>query len=414
MTDPRADPDYTATAGGVAAAPPTGAPASVRAETAAPAQATALTPRRARGVGAALVAIVGFIIVSLLAVAVLAYLVSGLGTIGVAIAGVMALVPLAIVFLGMRWVDRWEPEPRSALLFAFLWGAGASVLIALLVDAQVQGVIAATGGAAPSVAADFFGAAVQAPIVEEVAKGVGVLLLFWSVRRHFDGPVDGIVYAAWVGGGFAFTENILYFGVQLTEQGLLTAGTVETFVIRGLMSPFAHVMFTALIGAALGLAARRGSRVALGAFVIGLVPAVLLHAFWNGALFFVSDFYGYYLLVQVPLFVLAIALVVLMRRQEIRLTQARLAEYAQAGWLHAEEVGMLGTPAGRRAARAWAARSGATPLMAAFIRDATRLAYARQRILGGRDRMGARLDEAQLLERVSAARHALRADGPPR
>ena len=96
----------------------------------------------------------------------------------------------------------------------------------------------------------------------------------------------------------------------------------------------------------------------------------------------------------------------------IRLTQARLTEYAQAGWLHEEEVGMLGTPAGRRAALAWAARSGATPLMAAFIRDATRLAHARQRLLGGRDRIGARLDEAQLLERVSAARHALRTGAP--
>ena len=410
MTDPRADPDYTATAGGVAVAPLASAPDAVRSETTIPAQATALTHRRTRSVGATVLAIVGFIIVSLVTLAVLAYLIAGLGAIGVAIAGVMALVPLAIVFLGMRWVDRWEPEPRSALLFAFLWGAGASVLIALLVDAQVQGVVAAAGG--PSGAAEFFGAAVQAPIVEELAKGIGVLILFWSVRRHFDGPVDGIVYAAWVGGGFAFTENILYFGVQLTEGGLFTAGTVETFVIRGFMSPFAHVMFTALIGAAVGLAAQRGSRFALGAFVLGLVPAVLLHAFWNGALFFVGDFYGYYLLVQVPLFLLAIAIVVLLRRQEVQLTQARLAEYAQAGWLHPEEVGMLATPSGRRAATAWAARAGAAGLMAAFIRDATRLAYARQRLLGGRDHIGTRLDEAQLLERVSAARHALRANAP--
>lgn len=386
------------------------APDAVRAETSRPAQPPALTGRRARGAGSTLLAVVGLVLVSLLALAVLAYLVSGLGEIGVVIAAVMALVPLTIVFLGVRWIDRWEPEPRGALVFAFLWGAGASVLIALLVDVQVQGALAATG--TPTAATEFLGAAVQAPIVEEVAKGIGVLLILWGARRHFDGPVDGIVYAAWVAGGFAFTENILYFGVQLTEEGVLTAGTIEIFVIRGLMSPFAHVMFTALIGAALGAAAQRGARVGLGAFLLGLVPAVLLHAFWNGALFFVGDFYGYYLLVQVPLFLVAIALVAMLRRQEMRLTQARLGEYAQAGWLHADEVGMLATPAGRRAATAWAARAGASRLMAAFIRDATRLAHARQRILTGRDRIGARVDEAQLLERVSAARHALRANAP--
>ncbi len=386
------------------------APEPVRAETASPAQPPALTGRRARGAGATLLAVVGLILVSLLTLAVLAYLVSGLGADGVIIAGIMALVPLTIVFLGVRWIDRWEPEPRGALVFAFLWGAGASVLIALLVDVQIQGIVATAGG--PNGASEFFGAAIQAPIVEELAKGIGVLLILWGARRHFDGPVDGIVYAAWVAGGFAFTENILYFGVQLTEGGLLTTGTIEIFIIRGIMSPFAHVMFTALIGAALGAAAQRGSRLALGAFLLGLVPAVLLHAFWNGALFFVGDFYGYYLLVQVPLFLVGIALVTMLRRQEMRLTQARLSEYAQAGWLHADEVGMLATPAGRRAATAWAARSGASRLMAAFIRDATRLAHARQRIVVGRDRIGARADEAQLLERVSAARHALRANAP--
>lgn len=386
------------------------APDAVRAETASPAQPPALSGRRARSTGSTVLAVVGLILVSLLMLAVLAYLVSGLGSIGVVIAAVMALVPLTIVFLGVRWIDRWEPEPRGALVFAFLWGAGASVLIALLVDVQVQGIVQLAGG--PNSASEFFGAAVQAPIVEEVAKGIGVLLILWGARRHFDGPVDGIVYAAWVAGGFAFTENILYFGVQLTEDGLLTAGTIEIFIIRGLMSPFAHVMFTALIGAALGAAAQRGARVALGAFLLGVVPAILLHAFWNGALFFVGDFYGYYLLVQVPLFLIAIALVTMLRRQEMRLTQARLAEYAQAGWLHADEVGMLATPAGRRAATAWAARAGASRLMADFIRDATRLAHARQRILVGRDRIGARVDEAQLLERVSSARHALRTNAP--
>ncbi len=79
--------------------------------------------------------IVGVVILSLLAVFVAAYLIAGLGADAFALGGIMALVPLAIVFFGVRWIDQWEREPRLAVLFAFLWGAAVAVLIALVVGA---------------------------------------------------------------------------------------------------------------------------------------------------------------------------------------------------------------------------------------------------------------------------------------
>ncbi|MBX9718650.1 MAG: PrsW family intramembrane metalloprotease [Microbacteriaceae bacterium] len=405
---PRPTPDYTSTGTGLApAAAPAAAPDEVRLETQQAAQPVLATVPRRSNAGLLVAAVIGFILLALVMLFVLAYLFVGLGPAGVIIGGIMALVPLTIVFWGIRWIDRWEPEPRGALVFAFLWGAGVSVLIALIVDAEIQNVIAAAG--LGEFGAEFFGAAIQAPIVEEAGKGLGVLLLFVAVRRHFDGPVDGIVYAAWVAGGFAFTENILYFGSELVSGG----SPVEVFFIRGIMSPFAHVMFTAFIGAAIGFAAQRPGRFrGVIAFVIGLIPAVLLHAFWNGALFFVTDFYGYYLLVQVPMFLVAVWLVTLLRRQERRVTAERLAEYAQVGWFHPDEVAMLASPGGRRTAMAWARSRGVGPPMKAFIRDATRLAYARHRILGDRDSIGAQADEAELLQRVAASRHALRGAVP--
>jgi RsiW-degrading membrane proteinase PrsW (M82 family) len=413
MTDPSptspssAVPDYSATGAGVSTAPALlTAPSEVRLETQT-AQAGMPTTRRSSA-GLVVASVIGYILVALSLLFVLAYLFVGLGAAGVIIGGVLALVPLGIVFWGIRWIDRWEPEPRGALVFAFLWGAGVSVLIALIVDAEIQNVIAAAG--LGEFGAEFFGAAIQAPIVEEVGKGLGVLLLFFAVRRHFDGPVDGIVYSAWVAGGFAFTENILYFGTELAAGG---ASTVEVFFIRGLMSPFAHVMFTAFIGAAIGYAAQRpGWWRGVVAFGIGLIPAVLLHAFWNGVLFFISDFYGYYVLVQVPLFVVAVWLVSMLRRQEQRITRERLGEYAAVGWFHEQEVAMLSSPTGRRDAIRWAKTHGVAPVMRAFIRDATSLAYARQRILGDRDSIGAQADEASLLQRVAASRHALRGVAP--
>ncbi|MCY7411804.1 MAG: PrsW family intramembrane metalloprotease, partial [Salinibacterium sp.] len=205
---------------------------------------------------------------------------------------------------------------------------------------------------------------------------------------------------------FAFTENILYFGSQLIAQ----EGIVEVFIVRGIMSPFAHLMFTAFVGIALGLAARRGGTLrAIGYFIVGLVPAILLHAFWNGALFYVSgsDILGYYFFVQVPLFLATIGLVIFLRRQESKLTHDRLAEYAAVGWINPDEVNALATRQGRRQAIAWAARLGKADAMKRYIKDATRLAFARQRIITGRDRIGARADEAELLSRMVASRAAL-------
>lgn len=403
-------PDYSATATGIsAAAPPASAPQEVRLETAQVAQPGAATLPRRSNVGLVIAAIIGFIVLALVLLFVIAYLFVGLGPAGLVIGGVLALVPLTIVFWGIRWIDRWEPEPRGALLFAFLWGAGVSVLIALIVDAEIQNVIAMAG--LGEFGAQFFGAAIQAPIVEEAGKGLGVLILFFAVRRYFDGPVDGIVYGAWVAGGFAFTENILYFGSELASSGV--GGTAEVFFIRGIMSPFAHVMFTAFIGAAIGYAAQKpGWLRGVVAFLIGLVPAVLLHAFWNGVLFFITDFYGYYLLVQVPMFLVAVWLVSMLRKQEQRITLARLTEYADVGWFHPTEVAMMASPSGRRGAMAWARSHSVGPLMKSFIRDATKLAYARQRILGDRESIGAQADEAVLLATVAASRHALRAGIP--
>jgi RsiW-degrading membrane proteinase PrsW (M82 family) len=360
------------------------------------------------GTAALVLGIVGVIVLAVLALLVLVFLIAGLGAGAFAIAGFMALVPLTIVLLGARWIDRWEPEPRLAMVFAFLWGSAAAVIIALVIDSQVSNWV--TSSAGPGTAAyDFFGSVIQAPLVEESAKGLGVLLIFLVARRYFDGPVDGIVYAAWVAGGFAFTENILYFGGQLIDEGGVDSSVMQLFLIRGIMSPFAHVMFTTCTGLAIGIAARRGYGAlgGIGFALIGLIPAMLLHALWNGALYFVTDFFGYYFIVQVPLFVIAIVMVVQLRKREARLTFDRLSEYAAVGWFRQDEIPALATVSGRRQAMAWARSNGKAVEMRRFIRDATKLAFARQRIISGRGRAIAAEDERALLAAIVQSRTEL-------
>jgi RsiW-degrading membrane proteinase PrsW (M82 family) len=398
-----ATPDFTASAG-VTAEHPAAAPADVALE----AQQDSVHVRapNSRGSGLLVLGIVGIVALSLVMLFVVVYLISGLGTDAFALGGVLALAPLAVVFFTVRWIDRWEPEPRLAVVFAFLWGAGVAVLIALIVGAEIENVVAAIGGPGPGY--EFFSTAVQAPVVEEMGKALGILVIFWVARRHFDGPIDGLVYAAWVAGGFAFTENILYFGSELVSLEGGGVGLFQMFLVRGLMSPFAHVMFTACVGIALGFAARSRRRsVAVVMFAVGLGLAIALHALWNGALFFVNDFFGYYAIVQFPLFVIAIVIVIYLRKQEEKLTFDRLAEYASVGWFNHDEVAVLATRRGRRQALVWAARHDKYPAMKTYIHDATRLAFARQRIITGRDRIGATADEALLLGAVVEARHVL-------
>lgn len=362
-----------------------------------PSQGLPTLPAGKRGGRVALGILFGFL--GLLLLALVAYFGLFLGAFASVVGLVLALIPLTAVFLVVRMIDRWEPEPKSLVFFAVAWGAIAAVGLTLLVD---LGLTLFFGGSRGEVA----GAVVQAPIVEELWKGVGVFLIFLVARRSFDGPVDGVVYGALVGAGFAFTENIQYFAISLIEGG--GEQLTVTFILRAIMSPFAHAMFTSLTGLAIGLAARRGASTgaAIGFGLLGMVGAMVLHGLWNGSSF--VNFFLLYFVLQVPLFVGFILGVVALRREEARLTRARLGDYAAAGWFTPEEVTMLATPAGRKTGMRWAAqlRGDRRPLMREFIKDATTLAAVRQRAITGRDPLAPAQEQA-LLARTRAARAAL-------
>lgn len=359
--------------------------------------------KRPYPVGSAVVNALLLILAALVLGGVAVLLTAQLGTAALVLCAALALVPLAICLVGIRWVDRWDPEPRGALAFAFLWGAGASVAVTLLLGPTVTALLSAgLDGASPDVVGPVF----QAPLVEEAAKGLGVLILALSRRSHFDGPVDGIVYAGTVAAGFAFTENVLYFGAALTDpEGL--GGLVTVFVMRGLFSPFAHVMFTGALGLVLGLAIAkgRGKGRAVGGFLIGLLPAIAGHMLWNGGLVVLfTDFFSFYFLVQVPLFLVVIAVVLGLRRAERAVTYQRLAEYSAGGWLTAQELEMVAAPRGRASALAWARGVGAGPAMKRFISTGVRLAFVRQRLRAGHAAESDPQLEVHLLHELDEAR----------
>lgn len=165
------------------------------------------------------------------------------GTEGFLVGLGLAVLPVPLLVAAFRWLDRVEPGPWRNLLFAFAWGACAAALIAIVANSFATRWIA-TATADPS-SADTLGATVIAPIVEESAKAVAVLLIYLFRRRDFTGIVDGVVIAGVTATGFAFTENILYLGTafgtdQLTGDSGIASVTAATFFVRIVMSPFAH------------------------------------------------------------------------------------------------------------------------------------------------------------------------------
>jgi RsiW-degrading membrane proteinase PrsW (M82 family) len=332
---------------------------------------------------------------------VLPFVLGNTGIAGFVIGFAASLLPLCAVLLAVRVIDRWEPEPKRLLLFAFVWGAVVSISVTLL----IQPYFSLAAGPASGLDYRTFAVTVQAPVVEEFAKSLGLLLLLLFARRHFDGPVDGVVFAFTIAGGFAFTENILYFGRAIAESSDPGTDLAVVFFLRGVMSPFAHAIFTGTTGLILGFAARRwSSGLSVVAFAIGLVPAMLLHSGWNSM---GQDFLAQYILVQVPIFLLAVLVIVVLRVAERRLTRQRLKEYAVAGWFTQAEVEMFSTTAGRRAALRWARSIGRGAQMRALLHAATQLAFTRQRILTDRDVPGHQLDEQRLLAEVAGLRAAV-------
>ena len=329
------------------------------------------------------------------------FLLSNTGAAGFAVGFVASLVPLSAVLLAVYVIDKWEPEPKRLLFFAFTWGAAVSIAVTLL----IQPFFVLTFQFSDQPDLQTYLATVQAPIVEEFAKSSGLLVLLLVARKHFDGPVDGVVFAFTIAGGFAFTENILYFGRAIAESSSPASDFVQVFFLRAVMSPFAHAIFTGTTGLIMGFAARRwhaGASVA--AFFLGLLPAMFLHNRWNsmGQGFLVD-----YIVVQVPIFLLAVGGIVLLRVAEKRLTRQRLLEYSAAGWFTPAEVELLGTVGGRRSVLRWAAGYGKKRQMKDFLKAATQLANTRQRILTGRDVPLHQAEERRQLQRVLALRAAV-------
>ena len=318
-------------------------------------------------------------------------------------AALLAVIPLFVIVPTFLWLDRFEAEPVRYLLFAFFWGALVAVVGAFFLNTYGLRLLVESQWTDPLET----GAVYLAPVTEETLKGLGILLIYLLRRREFDGIIDGIVYGGIIGAGFAFSENILYLGQAYDTYG--DEGLTATFVVRGIMGPFGHPLFTALTGIGIGIAVTsRRPLVRVLAVLGGWICAMLLHGLWNlSALAGMEGFLAAYVTYQVPLCLAFIGFLVWLRRREGRLIGQYLSPYADAGWLTHGEVAMLASLRQRREARAWARQTGgaaAKRSMNAFQDSASDLALLRSRLVHGTAEADATQRELVLLEAITAHR----------
>lgn len=318
------------------------------------------------------------------------------------LAGCSLAVIAGLIFLA----DRWDPQPLPLLLSAVFWGAAIAVAISYVINTVAATLTLIVTQS--EFAATFVGAVISAPLVEEFTKGLGLVLLFLVARRYFNGPLDGLIYGALIGGGFAFVENILYYG-QAADAGGVGALVVIS-IVRGVIGIFAHAIYTSLAGIIMGFVARKwGTAPGALVFLVAVWPGIVLHAAWNGAATLFPGIGGLLamLAVEFVVSVLWLGLIGVLVWDEARLTRIRLGDYANMGWLTHEEVTMLATWRGRREGKRWARSIGADPVMKRFIRESADLASVRQRLLADGANPRAVAHERQLLHKLTRNRQSL-------
>jgi RsiW-degrading membrane proteinase PrsW (M82 family) len=330
-----------------------------------------------------------------------------------ALLALYAFPVLTVVYL----LDLYEKEPVPLLLAALVWGGVAATTLAGLANAGWGLVVARLGG--PEFAARWT-AALTAPPIEETMKGLGVVVIYLIAREEVDDAMDGFVYGAVCGLGFAIVEDVFYF---MGVFGGQPSGVLHGFLVRVLASGlYSHILYTGLVGMGIGyVVSRRGSvssrrRVAVCSALVA--AAVFGHFLWDSPLL---DFFprepwtgGAWLLVFVataikglPLLGFVVVAVRLARAREHRWLRAALETELGLEGISAVELGTLESPRHRRAAsREMRRRAGgrAASVLRRLQREQITLAMIRSKV--------AREDDPALVrqrEYCGSLRDALRA-----
>jgi protease PrsW len=330
-------------------------------------------PKRVRKVGAP----IGVIIALGTVVGLIVILLTAASPVGTAIGFVLSSLAMTVVILAYLWLDRWEPEPPRLLILAFLWGASVAVIVATILQLTLEAAI--NPGATEAIHP--VSVVLGAPLTEEAAKGLFLLLMMTGLRRNeLNSLTDCLIYAGFVGAGFSWLEDILYIG-----GGASVSESLSTAALRLIMAPFAHSLFTTAFAIGVYFALQqRNAAAKVGYIALGYLGAVIMHGLWNGSsLLSIQAYFIVYVFWMVPIFGLAIWLGVRSRRREQELVAAKLPGMVAAGLVMPNEATWLGSIRNRKLAIDQANGLGGRPAgkeVKKFAAQVVELAFVRDRI----------------------------------
>jgi RsiW-degrading membrane proteinase PrsW (M82 family) len=124
------------------------------------------------------------------------------------------------------------------------------------------------------------GAAFLVGLIEEGCKIAAVILLARKIRHT--SQMDGLLLGGAVGMGFAALESTGYaFTALLISQGHISASLTAT-VLRGLLAPFGHGVWTGILGAVLFRESGPRHFRITGPVILAYLFVSILHALWDG------------------------------------------------------------------------------------------------------------------------------------
>ncbi len=340
--------------------------------------------------------------------------------------GVAALCALACLpttafgLLVVRRMDRNEKEPWRLVLVAAAWGAIVATSLVIwgetLWDQTTQRLLVPGPGLDAA-------SAFSAGLLEELAKGTAVVLLFLVMRNDFDDVVDGIVYGAAVGLGFNFMESVAYmtnlFAVFNPEGFGWYAAGFQWYGRQVLGLFFGHATYTAFIGAGLGVARQLPKkRQKAFAIISGFLIAIAAHFSWDAwvtffpidsTLFGIVEIHLRTLIMTGPFTAAVIALLLFgIRYEAMGLVDQMQKEAATgSGTILPEEIPILASPWRRLKQRLAAFRRGGLPAYFKVARlQSAQLDLAMERWHRERQEIDAPLEaEEALRQRLIELRH---------
>ena len=182
--------------------------------------------------------------------------------IGFTIAGYA--VPIILLSYIVR-SDIFEREPLAVVAYCFGWGAFSGILAGIL-NTVITGPFLGVGGAG---------------FIEEPLKIYGVYMIAKSARmgNEFNDHLDGIIYGAAAGAGFAGLENFWYITDMVLNNAYPAIFAIFIRSITGIM----HISWSAIAGRSLGVAKATKGRIEASDMIPGVLVAAIIHFAWNTA-----------------------------------------------------------------------------------------------------------------------------------